>query len=168
MWLGADVISSSPAARQFFFMYFPLTHSVSFFFYIYIFFSDNGYPSQVVEKAILEVMQRMSGRSECEQIRQTVREVSASANRGGAEPLSQSVLSKLFSSVCVIPHYYDGGFLCFWRPSQSSTMMRDVALSASAQRVSRAAILCGYGVLLILSYTSKMNNSPPYWQIAAR
>ena len=49
-------------------------------------FSDNGYPSQVVEKAILEVMQKMSGRSECERIGQTVREVSASANRGGAEP----------------------------------------------------------------------------------
>ena len=36
--LGADVVGSSPAARQFFFMYFPLTHSVSFFFlYIYIY-----------------------------------------------------------------------------------------------------------------------------------
>ena len=33
--LGADVVGSSPAARQFFFMYFPLTHSVSFFFYIF-------------------------------------------------------------------------------------------------------------------------------------
>ena len=28
------VVSSSPAARQFFFMYFPLTHSVSFFLYV--------------------------------------------------------------------------------------------------------------------------------------
>ena len=37
MRLGANVVSSSPAARQFFFMYFPLTHSVSFFFYIYIY-----------------------------------------------------------------------------------------------------------------------------------
>ena len=73
------------------------------------------------------------------------------------------VLSKLFSSVCVIPHYYDGGFLCFLASVTviaSSTMMRDVALRArySAQRVSRAAILCCYGVLLILRHTRKMNN----------
>ena len=33
--LGADVVSSSPAARQYFFMYFPLTHSFSFFLYIW-------------------------------------------------------------------------------------------------------------------------------------
>ena len=32
---GAYHFDSSPAARQFFFMYFPLTHSVSFFFYIF-------------------------------------------------------------------------------------------------------------------------------------
>ena len=29
MGLGADVVGSSPAARQLFFVYFPLTHSVS-------------------------------------------------------------------------------------------------------------------------------------------
>ena len=33
--LGAGVVGSSPAAGQFFFMYFPLTHSVSFIFYIF-------------------------------------------------------------------------------------------------------------------------------------
>ena len=33
--LSANVVSSSPAARGYFFMNFPLTHSVSFFFYIF-------------------------------------------------------------------------------------------------------------------------------------
>ena len=39
--LAADVVGSSPAAHQFFFTYFPLTHSVSFFF-LYIFFFESG------------------------------------------------------------------------------------------------------------------------------
>ena len=37
VWLGTDVVGSSPAARQFFFMYFPLTHSVSSYICIYIY-----------------------------------------------------------------------------------------------------------------------------------
>ena len=44
--LGADVVGSSPAARQFFFIYFPLTHSVSFFLYIYLYIYATAPPGR--------------------------------------------------------------------------------------------------------------------------
>ena len=61
----ADVVSSSPAARQFFFIYFPLTHSVSFFFlYIYILKKNGGASSARMEKnsstrTRTEILQRL-------------------------------------------------------------------------------------------------------------
>ena len=66
---------------------------------------------------------------------------------------SSSALFVLFRTTTTV------AFFAFWPPSPSSTM-RDVALRArySAKRVSRTAILCCYGVLLILRHTRKMNN----------